>query len=477
MPRRRSIWVLFATTTLSCALLVGTTTSQAAVQPAKPGDFNGDGYPDLAISALFARPKPFTLRRDAGGVGLVYGSKSVLGTKTQLLHRGASWVPGAQSSHQHFGRAVAAADFNGDGYSDIAICSDLSLNEDRLTLGFGGSNGLWRGFDFDVPTGTRLDCGSLAAGDFNGDHYADLAVVGSWVNVFYGKAWINEASYDDFERLGPYLQRGEPAVGDVNGDGMDDLVTGAGANAEGWDRSIRLYKGRRDGLPVEADQVLPPGVYGETALGDVDNDGYADLVAAQAGAARAGKAAAGLVTLWWGAATGIDTSRPKVVLAQDVPGVPGDVGAKDYFGIEVALGDVDGDDYADLAVGADESVSNRVNAGTVTVVRGAKTGWDLSKPTAYLNQNSPGVPEEAEADDFFGRFLLLRDFDQDGRAELVVSAHGEDVGAYPMTRPNTGTVTLFRGTSSGVSATGVRLITPATVRMMSKDARFGGLGG
>ncbi|MBM7787490.1 FG-GAP and VCBS repeat-containing protein [Tenggerimyces flavus] len=451
---------------------MGSTSSQAAVQPAKPSDYNGDGYPDLAIGAMFARPKPFTLRRDAGGVGLVYGSKSVLGTKTQLLHRGASWVPGPQSVNQWFGKAVTAGDFNGDGYSDIAICSDAGYLEDRVTLGFGGSNGLWRGLDLYVPDLTRLECNSLAAGDFNGDSYADLAIVGRWVAVLYGKAWINEASYDDLERLGPYLWRGAPAVGDVNGDGMDDLVTGAGANAEGWDRSIRLYKGRTEGLRAEADQVLPPGVYG-----DVDDDGYADLAAAQPGATRAGKAGAGLVTLWWGAASGIDTSRSKAVLAQDVPGVPGDVGAGDGFGASVDLGDTDGDGHADLAVAAGENVSNQVDAGTVTVVRGSKTGWDLSKPAPYLSQGSPGVPEEAETNDYFGRNLLLRDFDSDGRAELVVAAPYDDVGSKPFVRSDVGTVTVFRGTAAGVSTTGAKLITPTTVRMMSLEARWGELDG
>lgn len=475
MPRRRSIWALFATATLSCALLVGSTTSQAAVQPAKPSDFNGDGYPDLAIGAPLARPKPFTLRQRSGGVGLVYGGKSVLGTKTQLLHRGLSWVPGTQATYQYFGRAVAAADFNGDGYSDIAICSDLSFNEDRLTFGFGGSTGLWRGYD--VPFAHREGgCRSLATGDFNGDGYADLVLAGKGLLVFYGEAWLTQPpKAEDVVPFGPDLWAAEPAVGDVNGDGIDDLVTGSSGGGVGYDTSIRLYRGSGSGLPTEADQVVPSGGFYTTALGDVDGDGFADLAAGNSSQTRSGKAGAGLVRLWWGSAAGIDTSRKTVDLAQDLAGVPGDVAVGDAFGYDVALGDVDGDKLTDVAVGAFENVGNRTDAGTVTVVRGSKTGWDLSKPTPYLSQDSPGVPEEVEADDQFGASVLLRDFDADGRAELVVAAPFDDVGSKPIVRKDAGTVTIFRGTTTGVTTAGAKLVTPTTVRMMSVEAQLGEL--
>lgn len=414
MNLRRTAVALSAVAGLLATVLVGST--NAAVTPAKPGDYNGDGYPDLAIGAQFARPKPFTLRRDAGGVGLAYGGKSVLGTKTQLLHRGLSWVPGPQSESVRFGNELAAGDLNGDGYSDLAVCSGNA----GLILGFGGRTGLWRGF---VPaTSVIPSCRTMVVGDFNGDGYGDL-VVGS-----------------------------------------------------SGDTSLRLYKGATNGLPAKPDQVIQAGTFGSTALGDVNNDGFADLVASDHNATRSGKSAAGMVRLWWGSAKGIDTARPTVDLAQDLAGVPGDVAAGDVFGVELALGDIDGDDHADLAATAYESVNNRKKAGTVTVVRGAESGWNLTNPSV-LSQDSPGVPEDAEVEDRFGTTLLLRDLDQDGRTELIVGTPSDDVGSNAIVRPDAGTVTVFRGSSAGVSTSGVRLITPTTVRMMSKDAQLGTLDG
>ncbi len=144
--------------------------------------------------------------------------------------------------------------------------------------------------------------------------------------------------------------------------------------------------------------------------------------------------------------------------------MPGVSEPADSFGSSVAVGDVDGDGRADVAVGAIlEDLSGKSGAGMVTVLYGSADGLSTDRAVS-LHQDTAGVPGGAEAYDYFGRSVRLADLTGDGRAELSVGIPGEDSGQ--------GYLQVFRGTSSGVSTSGVFALTAANAGL-SGQAWFG----
>ena len=172
------------------------------------GDFNGDGFADLAIGEPF-EDTPST-EPDAGAVIVIYGSANGLTATggagipaSQFWSQNSPGVPGASESGDHFGSALAAGDFNGDGFSDLAIGAegeDIVIdgvgnfsNLGAVTVIYGSANGLtttnppvaaqfWDETDFDEFNQGRLVLveedgfgSSLAWGDFNHDGVGDLA--------------------------------------------------------------------------------------------------------------------------------------------------------------------------------------------------------------------------------------------------------------------------------------------------------------
>ncbi|GGO84852.1 FG-GAP-like repeat-containing protein [Wenjunlia tyrosinilytica] len=119
----------------------------------------------------------------------------------------------------------------------------------------------------------------------------------------------------------------------------------------------------------------------------------------------------------------------------------------DDFGSAVSVGDVNGDGYPDVAVGApNEDYGGLENAGKVTVLPGRKGGLSGTGAKAFTSSTS-GVPGTAKAQGDFGIGLKVVDTNGDGRAEVLVGAlDGTENGA----------LWSFRGTSSGTTVTGSR---------------------
>ncbi len=384
------------------------------------GDFDGDGYGDLAVAApddgvgAMAR---------AGVVNVIYGSRNGLnGNRTQMWHKDVAGLAGAAATDAGFGTALAAGDFNGDGRGDLVI-------------GAPGENGAAGALS--ALYGSRGGLTTAAS-----DHFR------------MGTDGIGGSSLPD-AGFGAAL-----ATGDFNDDGYDDVAVGApGYEVRGLRNAgtVVVILGSAEGLVTAGHQVIDQrgavwGVphagdrFGEAVeAGDFDGDGFADLVIGVPGEMRRGFARAGLVTVLFGSADSV-TAAGQQRWAQSSPGVPGAAEKNDRFGAALSVGDYDDDGFADLAIGSpNEGINGLKKAGSVTVLRGGLAGLDADG-ALQLVAGVAGLVGASERDDRLGSTLVSADFNGDDHDDLAIGIPGEDQGV-----PDTGSVVVVQGGAGGLS--------------------------
>jgi hypothetical protein len=219
------------------------------------GDFDGDGRPDVAIGA------PMQDRGSSiatGSVSILYGGIAPVGLGGWIsFDQDSPGVPGDNTTDSRFGHRMAAGDFNGDGADDLAI--GVPGKKDAtgaVVIRYGrtdGVNGFARSVRFTnaqvgLPDADGDQFGdTVAAGDFNGDGYLDLAAgahgvsVGGVVNagaavVLYGgpdgltlagrQLWHKNRPGVPGEALENEMFGSGVGAGDFNDDGVDDLIVG-----------------------------------------------------------------------------------------------------------------------------------------------------------------------------------------------------------------------------------------------------------
>ncbi|MFD8690215.1 FG-GAP repeat protein [Streptomyces sp. NPDC059651] len=448
-------------------------TPAAAVHGAVPGDFNGDGYRDAVLPAPGA---DVAGKEAAGAVVVLYGSKSGLSTtRRKTLTQDTTGVPGTAEAYDRFGAATATADLNRDGYADLIVSSpyeSTAKGEDAgsVTVLWGSSAGL--------TTGTALPTTEDDPLYYGVDVAAVSAGAGAKTEVLVG-GWHGSVRFTGpFSRTGSIGNAAEPAVmswgesvalGDFDGDGAQDPVN-----------VTYRYAGLSGGLILVHPETIDhgpgasPGLHKGnglmTATGDLNGDGFADLVVGdpdEPEVAGADGALGGRVLVWYGSALGITADAAPVQITQDTAGVPGGSEKYDAFGGTLAVSDLNRDGLADIIVGAPyEAVGKVGRAGQVTVVPGRRTGA-LGTGAYAFSQDSAGVPGGSETDDFFGTTVAAGDIDKDGRAELFIGAAGEN--------NSTGAVWVLPGGASAPTAVGSRMITASSVGLTQQQGTL--LGG
>ena len=157
------------------------------------------------------------------------------------------------------------------------------------------------------------------------------------------------------------------------------------------------------------------------ATGDFDADGYDDLAIGAPGEAPAGQPASGAVFLLEGSGGGLSLGEYRALTQSDT--VSGTHEINDLFGSTLAAGDINGDGFEDLVVGAPGDGAADVRGGAIYVFRGS--GWRPHTGVLYTQANAGG---DNEANDRFGASLAAADFNGDGLMDVAVGAPGEDTG-------------------------------------------------
>ncbi|MFE4918457.1 FG-GAP repeat domain-containing protein [Streptomyces sp. NPDC056661] len=345
---------------------------------------------------------------------------------------------------------------NGDGYADLVVGTGgedvgADTNVGTVVVLWGSARGLSGGTTISDPdpSGHDLFGKSLAVGDFTGDGRADLAVgsTGSAVWIYKGGFTKSSGTASKFKLstdLEPGTSRGARTLtsGDFNADGYSDLLITGFYNPNSYsaaDGSL-VYLGSATGMAYQ--DILAEG--DTVATGDLNADGYDDVIVSWAWGGSQGDAGGSIVT-YLGGDVGVRTDTEQII-DQDTPGVPGADESSDYFGNAISIGNIDGDGHDDAAVSSYyESIGDATLAGSVTVFRGNLRGL-ATDGVKVFHQGTTGVPGTNEDNDHFGSAVRLSDLNADGHADLSVGADGENSGD--------GTIWSLRGSSSGVTTKG-----------------------
>jgi hypothetical protein len=373
------------------------------------GDVNGDGYADVVIGA--DRYKQFT-----GRTYVYLGNASGLSATPIFTATG-------EDVNNHFGYSVGTAgDVNGDGYDDIIVGAyHYQGFTGQVYVYAGNPNGLSATPVFTITgEGPNIYFGRSvgAAGDVNGDGYGDVIVGAQAYDHWTGRVYVYAGSPSGLGAAPIFTAGGEGpsdsfghsvgAAGDVNGDGYSDVVVGAHGYGDFAGR-IYVYAGGADGLgtfptfTATGEQVNAQFGYSAGTAGDVNRDGYDDLIVGAHGQSKN----TGWVYVYAGSINGLSATPIFTATGE---------GEHNHFGYSVSTaGDTNGDGYDDVIVGA---YRYNDSTGRVYVCPGNANGLSIT-PSFSATGEGPASS--------FGRSVgTAGDVNGKGHADLVIGACGYD---------------------------------------------------
>jgi hypothetical protein len=506
MTRRGPTWPVIVSALTGLALMAASAPAAAAVPksataapPARVAvqaltDFDGDGLADLVVGSPFEEVDGFLA---AGGVNIIYGTSSdgLDSAASFFISQSTPGLFGDAEANDEFGAAVATGDFDGDGYTDLAIGVPgedwIAIDDGFVHVLYGGSGGLttagseyWSQDSLGIfGDAENFDSfgQSLVAADFGNGSEDDLAVGvplenvdgqtdAGGVNVIYGTtSGLSSARSYFYSQNTPNIYGGaEPndrfgwslAAADFGDSSHADLAISvpyedyAGVD----DGGVHVIAGGPNGLNAAdsffwcQDSTNVEGTAQDSdlfgwslAAADFGDSSHADLaVGVPYEDEVAGLADAGAVNVLYGSSNGL-TSTGDQLWSQYSLGVTGDAAIGDHFGYALAAADFGNGGYDDLAIGVpSEDVGAVGQAGGVNVLYGTSTGLD-DTDNAFWSQASSGIIGLAESDDLFGWSLAAADFGNGSYADLAIGVPYEDSAAT-----NDGSVNVLYGSSAGL---------------------------
>ncbi|MEL6561860.1 MAG: FG-GAP-like repeat-containing protein [Bacteroidota bacterium] len=389
------------------------------------GDVNGDGYDDMVY------------QNASNEYHVVHGSASGFQTSSDWELSEVTAYP-----HSTANLLTGIGDWNNDGYDDVIVGGGTQY----AYIVNGTSSGLDSTITMVLTNedGFNFSHVAFGLGDDDGDGVIDMAIAARDHNAVY----IYELSADlivadwsvEGNQVGSRMGNAVASAGDVNGDGIEDFIVGDYQRDQGFVNNGKalVYLGTNSGLQTTAVWsdigVQHNDSFGNSvnSAGDVNKDGYDDIIIGSFGHDEPGIGNAGQASLYYGSSSGVD-ANPAYQLTSDQ--------SQAFLGIDATgVGDINGDGNPDVAVSAYLYDKGETDEGVVFVYYGTGSGIDTANPDTL---------EIDQAGAWFGRSISkVGDVNLDGFDDLLIGAP-----KYDENYTDEGGAFLFMGNTTGITDT------------------------